>query len=206
MPVRATTVEASVAGTPVFSTGQRLRTRHLMAVETGAHSYRAAAKDHHGMWSEWSDPISFTASAFSAGATQGGIGSGIGEDILTEEPDVVFPDLSMGTGIISINRTIVSGGFLDEVRRSKWTRKRIAWNVVLSDLDENQVALFHRFYTSLNGPLTPFWFEFEDPITGEVSRHVVRFREPVLSDELHAVDRSNLTFTLVQVVTWDTGR
>jgi hypothetical protein len=206
LPARASMVQALLAGDLVFSTDARLRFRHLMSVDTAtALDYRAAARDHNGQWTEWSDEISHSAGVYSPGATEASIGSGTSDIVLVEEPDVTFPDLSVGSGLVQVYRTIVSDGFYDEARRNKWVRSRAAFNVVMENLDEDQVARLHRFFEGLNGPLKPFYFDFKDPKTHVTTRHVVRFREGVLNDELFDVDRSDINFTLIECVTWNTA-
>ena len=200
--VRATAVRCVNPSTGAVEvwTGPRLRTRHLMSLDSDApRMLQAAVKDANSMWSEWSAPQSVTTGAFVKGATDGSIGSGSVDDVSLEEPAVRFPMLSLGSGRQAIHRTVVSEGFYDEQRRSRWQVSRAAFNCVFLDLEEEEILLMHRFYQALNGPLTPFWFDWTDPDTGEETRYLVRFRDPALADELFAMERSSMEFTLVEL-------
>jgi hypothetical protein len=204
LSVRSSAIRVSdpASGQMEVWTGPRLRTQHLISLPSMAHrEYRAAVKDDNEMWSEWSGPQSFAMPHFSGTLTQNvSIGSGATTDLALEEPAIRFPLLNLGSSKQEIFRTLASEGFYDEVRRSKWSVKRAAFHCVFSDLDEQETLLLHRFYRALNGPLTPFWFDWTDPDTGVESRYIVRFRDPTLVDELFVVDRSSMEFTLVELV------
>jgi hypothetical protein len=185
----------------LIDTGPRLRTRHLLPLAANATArLRAAAQDDNGLWSEWTVPQTTGTAAFAAGGTEASIGSGSQSDLSLEEPAVRFPLLNLGSSKMQTYRTVVSEGFYDEQRRSRWKQPRVAFTCVLRDLDEEDVLLLHRFYRALNGPLTPFWFDWIDPDTGQEQRYIVRFRDASLADELFVVDRSNMEFTLVELV------
>lgn len=202
LSVRASIVQVTGAalGDRGISTGARLRTTHLIAVKnTGSLDYTAAVKDGNGLWSEWSAAVSASVANFSAGATEAGIGSGATDDLGIDEPSVVFPDLNQGSGLVTATRTIVSSGFLEEVRRSKWSKKRAAFNVKLIDLDSEQAELLHRFFRALGGPARPFWFTFTDPKTDEEQKYVVRFANPSMASQLFTVALHNVSLNLVEV-------
>jgi hypothetical protein len=153
------------------------------------------------MWSEWSPAQSLPFGDFSPASTNNvSIGSGANSDLALEEPAVRFPVLNAGSARQDIFRTVVDESFYDEKRQSRWSVKRAAFTCRFTDLDESETLLLHRFYRALNGPLTPFWFDWIDPDTGKEERYIVRFRDPRIADELFAVDRSNLEFTVVELV------
>jgi hypothetical protein len=181
-------------------TGPRLRTRHLVSMDDYNRAVRAAVLDDNGLWSEWSAAQNLSIPKFTYGATNGSIGSGSSSDLSLEEPAVRFPLLNQGSSKLETYRTVVSDGFYDEQRSSRWSQPRVAFTCVLRDLDQQDVLLLHRFYRALNGPLTPFWFDWTDPDTGKEERYLVRFRDPSLADDLFLVDRSNMEFTLVELV------
>jgi hypothetical protein len=194
-------VDDAALGTAGISTGARLHTAHLLALPTTASlSYRAAAKDASGVWSEWSAAKAFACPAFSAGATEASIGSGASSDLSISEPGIAFPDLSQGSGLATTSRTLVSGGFYDQLRRSKSSKTRASFNVLLKDLDAAQCDLLHRFWQGLGGPLKSFYFDFTDPRTDEEVRYIVRFAEPSIADQLQAVTYSSLQLRLVEVM------
>jgi hypothetical protein len=71
--------------------------------------------------------------------------------------------------------------------------------------------MLHRFWRALNGPLTPFLFDWADPTQNPTpslpprlsvpsTRYVVRFRDPTLASKLFAIDRSSMDFVLVEVL------
>lgn len=203
LSLRATMLEVrNNAGDPYLNSGVRLRTSHLIAVNSSINTrYRAAVKDVNDVWSEWSQTQNFTLGTFTPGVSPASIGSGQNQDLLIEEPALRFPDLSMGSGQIWTHRTIVGGGISDEQRRSKWTTGRATFHVVLSELDEAQTGLLHRFFRCLNGPLTPFWFEYFDPNNDDAPRRcVVRFREPDMTTELFGVTLSKAEFYLIELI------
>lgn len=191
----------------VIMTGARLRTNHLLALDTTSNrKYRAATKDHNDVWSEMNDVQIYAISNFSNGASERSIGSASSNIREVEEPGVNFPDLSVGTGYAIVHRTIVDEeAFYDESTLYTAHDPRMVFNVKLVDLDAYQVNLLHKWYQTLNGPTRPFYFDFKDPareddvVRSEV-RYVVRFRDPSIADELFEVDRSNLSFVLVEVV------
>jgi hypothetical protein len=208
LSLRATMVQVrNAAEEEYMTTGVRLRAKHLIAVNSSVNTkYRAACKDINDVWSEWSQNQNFTLSSFATGDNAVSIGSGQSEDLFIEEPALRFPDLSVGSGQIWTHRTLVAGGVGDEQRRSKWPQGRASFHVVLSELDEDQTALLHRFFRCLNGPLTPFWFEYFDPNDGDrPKRYVVRFREPDMTTELFGVTISRADFYLIEVVGASTG-
>lgn len=203
LAVRTTLIEcrSTSGGAPLISTGPRLRTRHLLALNTTAsRSYRAAVKDCNDLWSEWSAPQTLSFGLFAPAATNNvSIGSGAGNDLALEEPAVRFPALNAGSSRQDIFRTVVAESFWDEQRQSRWSVKRAAFTCVFQDLEPQETLLLHRFYKALNGPLTPFWFDWIDPDSGREERYIVRFRDPTLADELFTVDRSNMEFTVVEL-------
>ncbi|MGE5610463.1 MAG: hypothetical protein ACM359_14530 [Bacillota bacterium] len=204
LSVRATAIQCldPIGGPALFYTGPRLRTKHLLALDVAmaVRRCRAAVKDCNGMWSEWSAPQDLSFNDFVPGSTNVSIGSGAGDDLALEEPAVRFPAFNVGSSRQDIFRTVVDESFWDEKRQCRWSVKRAAFTCTFSDLDESETLLLHRFYRALNGPLTPFWFDWIDPDTGKEERYIVRFRDPSLADELFTVDRSNMEFTVVELV------
>ena len=194
MQVRDGTVEE-------ISTGVRLRTEHLIAVgTTSSRTYRAAVKDVNDVWTEWSAPITLACANFAADDLVASIGSANALDLYIEEPSLRFPDLSLGSGQMWTHRTLVGGSMFDEQRRDKWSTGRSSFAVTLSELEEEQTTLLHRFFRCLNGPLTPFWFEYTDPNDGITERFVVRFRDPDISTDLFGVSLSNIELQLIELI------
>jgi hypothetical protein len=208
LSVRATYVQVrNNAFEEYMTTGVRLRTEHMVAVNSSLNTrYRAAAKDANDVWSEFSESQSQTLASFATGGSDvASIGSGNNHDLYIEEPSLHFPRLSLGSGQVWTHRTIVGGTLFDEQRRAKWSRPRSSFHVVLSELDGDQAELLHRFFRCLNGPLTPFWFEYTDPNTDRTTKHVVRFRNPEISTELFGVTISRIDCHLVELIGASTG-
>jgi len=183
-----------------------MRLQHLLALNaTGAHYAWSGVKDEHDVWSEWSEKINFTSANFTAGSTEASVASGTTDELLLEEPSILFPDLNVGSGMISIRRTLVGQGFHDETRARKAMFTRAAFHCVLRDLDEYQVLLMHKFVRSLNGPFAAFLFDFRDRTTDQLRRYPVRFRDAQVVDQLRQVDRSDMDFTLVELVGISSG-
>jgi hypothetical protein len=203
LSVRCTAIQCldPASGQVLLDTGPRLRTKHLLALDSASsRRYRAAVKDSNDLWSEWS-PAQYLSFANLVDAVNNNvsIGSGSSSDLALEEPAVRFPQLNVGSTRQDIFRTVVSESFWDEQRKSRWSVSRAAFTCVFHDLESDETHLLHRFYRALNGPLTPFWFNWIDPDTGKEERYIVRFRDPSLADELFTVDRSNMEFTLVEL-------
>jgi hypothetical protein len=203
LSVRGMRVDAIASGTVEVSTGFRLGTSGLLALDsTSARSFKAAARDANGLWSEFSGGKSFTGTNYSAGATEASIGSGATSDSALQSAGITFPDLSAGSGRMIVRRTMVSKTFTDEVRAARWTGGRAAFHVVLSNLDSDQTSLLHRFWRALNGTRTPFFFDYVDPAKGvrttaAAARYLVRFRDPALAARLFDVSYSELEFYLI---------
>lgn len=204
--VRGSVVQCLNSGVVKVSTGARLRNTHLLVPDsTSSRTYRAGSLDVNGLWSEWSPLATVSIANFSAGATDGSIGSGSNAGVNIEEPSVYFPDLSVGSGIVDTFRTVVSDGFYEELRRSEWEEGISVFNIVLIDLDEDQVSLLETFYMALNGSFKPFYFIWTDPLSAvddenREQRFIVRFRDTP-SSELSRVDRSDVRMTLVEIPT-----
>lgn len=204
LAVRSTAIRCVNPGTGQVElyTGPRLRTKHLLVPpSTASRQYQAAVKDSNAMWSEWS-PVQNAATAHFVGASTNNvsIGSGSADDLSLEEPAVRFPSLNLGSSRHAIYRTVVSEGFYDEVRRVRWRVNRAAFHCIFTDLDEQESLLLHRFYRALNGPLTPFFFDWTDPDTKEEQRYTVRFRDPGMADELFGFNDASMDFTLVELI------
>lgn len=193
--------ECTAAGNLEVASGARLRSRMIIATNgTGNRKYYAAAKDIHGVWSELSPVKQFTGSNFVSGSTVASVGSGSSRSELVEEANLLFPDFNLTSGQMTITKAIISEGFLDETARQKYEVTRQAFKIVMNNIDEEETLLLHSFFKQVNGPLLPFYFDFPDRITDKVKRYVVRFRDSTLGDELFTVDRSNVSFTLIELV------
>lgn len=196
---RGSIVQCMDSGVAKVSTDARLRMSHLIAPDsTSSRVYRAGAQDTAGLWSEWSSPVTLSASNFSASTLDGSIGSGATTSLEIEEPSVLFPDLSIGSGIVETHRTLVGEGFADELRRSAWEQGLAVFKVLLIDMDDWQAELLRAFYRDLNGPFRPFYFDWQDPTSGIETRYVVRFREDPTND-LADIEMSDATLTFVEV-------
>jgi hypothetical protein len=184
-------------------TGTRLRSRHMMNVTTGTTSvpYRAAAKDLNGLWTEWSDPVSLGTTLMVQGTNVVSIGQGyVGtDDTGLQEPGAAFPKLSLGSNQGGVRRTLFTSTFYDEARREMVAVKRAAFKCVFNDVDQQQTQCLHRWFRALNGNWKPFTFDYYDPGIGRDFQYVVRFRDPQFTDELFAMDRSRIEFTLIEV-------
>lgn len=201
------TLDSVAAGNPKVRTGNRLRSKHLMVPDsTSNRDYQAAVRDTNGMWSEWSAAKTVATANNSVGAasTNASIGqlSTDSSDVSLEEPGIAFPDLQLGSHQGFVNRTILSEGFTDEVRRVKWAKQRAMFHCVFNNLDESQALLISRWYRALNGPWKPFIFHFKDAMGNEDAEreYVVRFSRPDMMAELFDVDRSNIEFDLIEVM------
>jgi hypothetical protein len=187
-------------------TGSRLRMWHLLAMDsTDARDFRAGTRDILGTWSEWSGPDQYTFSAFSGGNNPRSIGSLQNEDALIEESATVFPDLSVGTGIVQVHRTLVSEqAFEDEQRRAQQLDPRAAFTVTIVDVDDTQVAVLQRFVRSVNS-IKPFFFYFTDPQTGDEKKYPVRFRDTSFAEALGRATYSDVQFNLIEMVQFGYG-
>jgi hypothetical protein len=201
-----TVIKCTSGGAIKVTTGSRLRIANLMVPDsTSSRSYQAGSKCRSGIWSEWSYAVALACANYTAGSAVSTIGSGLDEDIEIEEPAATFPDLSFGTGIIRAYRTLVSGGFVGNSRRPKWAGGRSAFKIVMRLLDSEQSQLLHRWFRALNGAMRPFWFDFEDPNTGDEKRYLVRFRDGSIGDQINVVGYSDLQFNLVEEPTATLG-
>lgn len=192
----------NTGGNLIVASGARLRkTMLLAATTTGNHRVYAAVKDEHGVWSELSPYQTVNISNFSAGSDAVSIGSGQTNAKMIEEANVLFPSFSMESGKMVVSRTIVTeNAFLDRVAKQRFRVTRAAFRIKFEDLDEEETLRLHKFFQQLNGPWRPFYLDFTDPLTNEEKRHVVRFREDTISDEMFDVDRSRMEFTVVELV------
>src|SRR5262245_20537502 len=108
LDVRATLVKVADGS---ISTGARLRTQHAFALTaTGSTDFVAATKNIFDVWTEYGRTVTITASNFSRSSTQVSIGSLSNPFVLVEEPAVQFPDLSIGTGVIRMYKTVMVSG------------------------------------------------------------------------------------------------
>lgn len=201
LSVRATAVQVrDNAGVLKVETGPRLRTTHLVAPDaTASRKARAAAKDAYGCWTEWGPEVTLTLAAFTPGTTVGSIASGAATTLTVEEPGVVFPDLSFGSGQVAVHRTAVATGFYDEVRRAKHAVRRYTFRVVVRELMKEQAEKLRQFFQALNGPFKPFLFDYTDPKTGKQTRHAVRFRDDTYSDSLFGVTYAETELNLIEL-------
>jgi hypothetical protein len=202
----ATTVAGRDADTHFTQwTGTRLRSTHLLSVSpntsVNASGLRAAAKDTNGYWSEWSElyPLP-SGSSFSTGINPCSIGQASQDftDLTLEEPAAAFPLLSLKSGQGRVSRTLVSEDFYAEQRRQKWSSTRNVFHVQFDDLEEDQTLLLQRFYRALNGSWKPFTFDFDEPGADRPTQYVVKFRDPDLAADLFIVERSSMSFVLVE--------
>lgn len=192
------------------STGYQLGTSSLLAVAGSPGTYRVAVKDQQtGLWSEFASAQSYTPIGnFASGSTEASIGSGATEDQDISSPGIVFPDLSMGSGIMSVRRTYVgasAGAWIDEQRSPQWGKSRAAFHVVCKDLDQWQSQLISRFWRCCNGPAKAFFFDYVDPqlgarTTAGAQRYLVRFRDPTLNLKLTDIEYQDLDAVLVEVM------
>lgn len=183
----------------IGSTGPRTRRQHLLNLPSAAaYSFVVAAKDEYDVWSE-SRTFAFTPSNFIAGSTQASIGSGTTDIELLESPGIAFPDLSVGSGSTQVLRTVIGSGFFDETRRAQMSKSRTAFRVKLHHMDEIQAQLLQRFYSALNGPMSPFYFSWRSPTSRNVERYLVRFREPSMADELVTTSLYDASFSLIEL-------
>lgn len=203
LPARSTLVRVDdpSGGGRLIIMGPRMRKTHLLALDsTGSRRFRAATKDNQNVWSELSAAVDQTTANYSTGATEGSIGSGGTADIEISEPSVNFPDLSFGSGIIGIHRTLVYGSFPGQTFEPQWAKQLAAFRIIMHTLDDEQVARLHTFFKTLNGPRKPFFFDFVDPNTSVETRYVVRFRDPKMNSSLIDVDYPDVEFNLIEEV------
>jgi hypothetical protein len=207
-------MDGNPTGNIVSSTGFRLGTNGLLVQDVnGLRFYRGAVRDDNGLWTEWSQTLPLNQGPYvgGVGAVEGSIGSGAAIDNNIQSPGVEFPDLSTGSGKVSVFRTLVSSGFGDEVRTAAWSRMRAVFHCVFTDLDEWQTGMLHRFWRAINGPGAPFFFDYADPsinpnprlpprLTVPSVRYIVRFRDPSIVSKLFAVDRSQMEFVLIELM------
>lgn len=195
----------------ILSSNARLRMNLLLAVNsTSARRYRAATKDHNDVWSELNDYQSLTFSNFSSGSANRSIGSASSADVEIEEPQVTFPELSIGSGYMYVHRTILDEGFYEESTRSQSADPVMAFTVSLNELDQEQSVLLQRWFKTLNGPFKPFYFDFDDPareddVIRAQTRLVVRFENPQMAEQLFGETYSNFSFTLIEQVKTNVG-
>jgi hypothetical protein len=132
------------------------------------------------------------------------IGSGADSDLSISSPGIWFPDLSKGSGRMTVRKTLVSDSFADEARVDRWPRGIAAFDIKLDSLDDQQARLIQRFWRALNGPHRPFFFDFVDPrlgtrTTAESQRYIVRFRDAKRADSIFVGRYSEMQFVLVEM-------
>lgn len=191
----------------VVSTGFRLGERHLLSIHgTGSRTWRAAARDNAGVWSEWSEVVNLNLGAYAPGATECSIGSAATTNAGVQDAGVVFPDLAQGSGRVKAFRTLVAGkAYLDEQRQPAWHRARSVFNCVFDALSAAEAKLIHRFYRTVNGPRGVFHFDWYPPERGTrttaagAERYLVRFRD-ALPEEIFDNHVSQVRFALVEAM------
>lgn len=190
----------TAAGDTICFTGNKLRRQHLLALGS-ATSVKALVgiKDEYEVWSEATLTPALSATNYSAGSTEASIASGTTDTGLLEQPSIAFPDIAVGSGQISVHLTLMGTGFFDETRRAVMNQPRAAFRVKLEDMDEIQQQMLQRFYAALNGPMTPFLFDWMDPLTRTIKQYAVRFRDPSMTDQLVQTTLYDADFTLIEL-------
>lgn len=206
--VRGVRAQCLNGGNVVSDTGFALGKNHLLVCDAVAtRGFKAAVRDANGLWSEWAQTSVVLTGNYSAGATEASIGSASTSDDQLQSAGVSFPDLSAGSGKILVRRTIVakSLAFSDETCTPRWSKGVAAFNVTLANLDDVQARLLRRFFRALNGPQTPFFFDFTPPengtrLTAPSVRYVVRFRDPKVMDKIFDVTYTETSFYLQELL------
>lgn len=201
-PPRCYDIQCRLGTTIRVDSTPKLSKRFLVVPDgTSSRNYRAAVKDHLGTWSEWSATSAVAVGNHSAGGTVASIGEAAASESALHSPSLVFPKLSLGSGRVAAQRTLLpADAFHDEVRRPAWARHRSGFDVSLDSLDNDQVRQIHRFVRLLNGPLKPFWFDWDEPANGRTSRYLVRFADPEVVTTLLGPNMNEARFTLVEVL------
>jgi hypothetical protein len=185
----------------VAGSGHRMRTKMLLNPgSTSSRDYRAAVRDASGNWSEYASVKSLACPNFAAGVSDRSIASGAANDTEIEEPGVLLPDWTQGSGRGAEYQTLTSdGAFVDESRRAKWPVSRTHFSVIFSELDQEDNRLLHRLYRAANGAQKPVEICYADPMTGESLRFFCRFTDAKLGSSFDTFDRHSARLSLAAI-------
>lgn len=183
----------------LLHTGVRLRKTNLFPIDSTAfRKYRAAVKDQFGVWSEWSNTLTYEMEVFEPGYDECSIGSASDSDVEIEEPQAHLIQAQLGSSQSKQFKTDMFGGWPNEVRGSLRNTFLRAFALAWQDLKANEKRLQTRWIEAMTGALKLFWFEWLDPYTRRRERMILRPAGTETADSTFSYDHSEASINMLE--------